>query len=211
MSPKLCSKQLFRTTLIAAVLCTALPALAQTPPPAPPPATPDTRSERDVQRDVNQQQRIDAGLKGGALSQREAANLERQEAHIDQAEKRDMRNGSISTAEQQRLTAEQNRVSQEITADKHNAYTGNGHSASAQRLESDVQRDTHQEQRIESGLQGGALNNRQAGQLERGQAYDDRREAHAAGNGHVSANEQAHMNRAESRQSQRIHDKKTGG
>ena len=76
-----------------------------------------TAAEQDQQRDVNQQQRIEQGLKSGQLSTREAGSLERQEQHVDKMEARDMKNGSISPAEQARLNAAQNRVSNNISAD----------------------------------------------------------------------------------------------
>jgi len=46
------------------------------------------------------------------------------------------------------------------------------------------------------------------GSLERGQAKVDRREARAAADGHVSAGEQRRVQKAENRQSRRIHKEK---
>jgi hypothetical protein len=71
-----------------------------------------------------------------------------------------------------------------------------------------VQRDVNQQQRIENGTRSGALSNREAGALERGQAHVDAREARAARNGQVSAAEQARVQRSENRQSRRIHREK---
>ncbi len=68
-----------------------------------------------------------------------------------------------------------------------------------------VQRDVDQRQRIENGLQTGALTQREAGRLEQGQAHVDRAEAHAAADGHVSAAEQKHVQRTENHQRARIH------
>lgn len=173
-----------------------------------PAASIQDRNTLDVQRDVNQQQRIEQGLKSGQLTTREAGRLERQEAHIDQMEKRADRNGSISAAEQARINAEQNRVSQEIYADKHNAVTGNPNSKSSERLQADVQRNLNQQDRIEQGLQSGRLTNREAGKLEAGQARVDRAQAHAAANGRVNATEQARIQHKENVQSHRIYNKK---
>ncbi|TXH04226.1 MAG: hypothetical protein E6R07_09835 [Nevskiaceae bacterium] len=164
--------------------------------------------EADTQRNINQQERIEQGLKSGQLSTREAGQLERQEQHIDKMEARDLRNGSISPAEQQRLNAAQNRASRDIAADKHNAVVGNPDSASSQRLQADVQRNVNQQQRIENGERSGALTARETGRLEAGQAHVERREAHAAADGHVSAREQARIQRSENRQSRRIGHKK---
>jgi hypothetical protein len=167
-----------------------------------------TAAEKDQQRDVNQQQRIEQGLQSGQLSTKEAGSLERQEQHVDKMEAHDLKNGSISPAEQARLNAAQNRVSNQIYADKHNGVTGNPGSASSQRMQADVQRNVNQQQRIQNGMQNGSLTNREAGKLERGQARVNGREANAAANGRVSAREQRGIQRADNRQSARIFRKK---
>ena len=182
--------------LIAASLLTSA-AWAQTTP-----------AEQDQQRNVNQQQRIEQGLQSGQLSTKEAGSLERQEQHVDKMEAHDMKNGAITPGEQARLNAAQNRVSNNIYADKHNGVTGNPNSASSQRMQADVQRNVNQQQRIQNGMDNGSLTNREAGKLERGQAHVNGREANAAANGHVGAAEQRGIQRSENRQSGRIYRKK---
>ena len=167
-----------------------------------------TPAEQDQQRDVNQQQRIEQGLQSGQLSTKEAGSLERQEKHVDNMEARDLKNGSMSAGEQARLNAAQNKVSGNIYADKHNGVTGNPNSASSQRMQSDVQRNVNQQQRIQNGMDKGSLTNREAGSLERGQARVNGREANAAANGHVGAAEQRGIQRSENRQSRRVYRKK---
>ena len=167
-----------------------------------------TPAEQDQQRDVNQQQRIEQGLQSGQLSTKEAGSLERQEKHVDNMEARDLKNGSMSAGEQARLNAAQNKVSSNIYADKHNGVTGNPSSASSQRMQSDVQRNVNQQQRIQNGMDNGSLTNREAGSLERGQARVNGREANAAANGHVGAAEQRGIQRSENRQSRRVYRKK---
>ena len=167
-----------------------------------------TPAEQDQQRDVNQQQRIEQGLQSGQLSTKEAGSLERQEKHVDNMEARDLKNGSMSAGEQARLNAAQNKVSSDIHADKHNGVTGNPSSASSQRMQSDVQRNVNQQQRIQNGMDKGSLTNREAGSLERGQARVNGREANAAANGHVGAAEQRGIQRSENRQSRRVYRKK---
>lgn len=163
---------------------------------------------QDQQRDVNQQQRIEQGLQSGQLSTKEAGQLERGQQQIDRTEAKDLKNGSISPAEQSRLNALQNKESGQIYADKHNAVQGNPNSASSQRLQSDVQRNVNQQQRIANGIHNGSLTNHEVGSLERGQAHVDRREANAAANGHVGAREQARIQRSENHQSNRVFNKK---
>ncbi|MFL6605322.1 MAG: hypothetical protein ACJ8R9_28860 [Steroidobacteraceae bacterium] len=165
-------------------------------------------AQQDQRRDVNQQQRIEQGLKSGELSTREAGQLEREQQHVDKMEARDLRNGSISPAEQARLNAAQNKGSRDIAAEKHNGLTGNPNSASSQRMQADVQRNVNQQQRIANGMQSGALTNREVGSLERGQAHVDRKEANAAANGRVGAAEQRSIQRSENRQSARVYRKK---
>jgi hypothetical protein len=173
----------------------AVPALAQT-----------TSSE--VQRDVNQQQRIENGLQSGQLSTKEAAKLEKGEANIEKMESKAEANGNLSNAEKQRIQRAQNKESQEIYRDTHNAQTGNPNSVSSQRMQADVQRNVNQQQRIEQGVQSGQLTNREVGNLEKGQANVDRKEAHAGANGHISANEQRNIQAAENHQSRKIHKEK---
>jgi hypothetical protein len=167
-----------------------------------------TPAEQDQQRNVNQQQRIEQGLQSGQLSTKEAGSLERQEKHVDNMEAHDLKNGSMSAGEQARLNAAQNKVSGDVSADKHNGVTGNPSSASSQRMQSDVQRNVNQQQRIQNGMDNGSLTNREAGSLERGQARVNGREANAAANGHVGAAEQRGIQRSENRQSRRVYRKK---
>jgi hypothetical protein len=157
-----------------------------------------------VQRDLNQQQRIEQGLQTGQLSTREAGQLEAREKRIDHVEAHDLKDGKLSPAETAQINRMENRTSAQIYKDKHNAVHGNPESASSERMQADVQRNVNQQQRIENGTRSGALSNREAGALERGQAHVDAREARAARDGHVSAAEQARIQRSENRQSRRI-------
>ena len=177
------------TIAVSALL--AVPALAQT-----------TSSE--VQRDVNQQQRIENGLQSGQLSTKEAAKLEKGEANIEKMESKAEANGNLGNAEKQRIQRAQNKESQEIYRDTHNAQTGNPNSASSQRMQADVQRNINQQNRIEQGVQSGSLTTREAGRLERGEAHDSRLQARAGADGQVSAKEQRRVQKSEKRESQRI-------
>jgi hypothetical protein len=173
----------------------AVPALAQT-------------TATEVQRNANQQERIEQGLQSGQLTTKEAAKLEKGEAHIEKMEQRAEANGKLSDAEKQRIEQAQNKESQEIYRDKHNAQTGNPNSASSQRMQADVQRNVNQQQRIEQGVQSGQLTNREVGNLEKGQANVSRKEANAGANGHISANEQRNIQAAENHQSRKIYKEK---
>jgi hypothetical protein len=174
----------------------AVPALAQAP-------------ASEVQRNTNQQQRIEQGLQSGALTTHEAGQLERQQTQVDRMEKNALKDGSLSSTEQARLQAAQNKTSKNIAADKHNAKLGNPASKSSQRMQADVQRNVNQQARIEQGVKSGQLSNKEVASLERGQAHVNRAEANAAANGRVGAVEQASVQGKENVQSARVHNKKT--
>jgi hypothetical protein len=161
-----------------------------------------------VQRDVNQQKRIDQGLQSGQLTTKEASQLEKGEARIEKMEQRADADGKMTDAEKRRIEQAQNKESQQIYQDKHNAQTGNPNSASSQRMQADVQRNVNQQQRIEQGVQSGQLTNREVSNLEKGQANVNRKEARAGANGHVSANEQHSIQAAENHQSRKIYKEK---
>lgn len=117
----------------------------------------------NAQRDADQQQRIEQGLKSGELNTRETGRLERQEQAIDRQEAHaEKSGGQLTPQEQARINREQNAVSRNIYNDKHNAVTGNPDSASSKRLQSDVQRDANQQQRIANGQNSGQLTSQRA-------------------------------------------------
>ncbi len=167
------------------------------------------RTDQVVDRDVNQQERVEQGLQQGQLNTREAGSIEREESRIDRTEARDLKDGKLSPAEQGHIDQMQNRASRDIYRDRHNAIDGNPDSKSSERMQSDVQRNVNQEQRIEHGGDSGALTNREVGSLEAGQAKVDRKEGFAGSDGHVGAGEQARVQRSENHQSRRVHRKKT--
>ena len=187
-----------RALVVAALSLAVAGAFAQSP-----------GAAASTQRDVAQQTRIESGLKDGSLSIREAGQLEKQQAHIDRLQARDLKDGKLTAAERTQLSAAQDKASRNITADKHNAVTGNPDSASSRRLQTDVARNAAQEKRITAGLQNGSLTKPEAAKLERGQAAVDSKEAVAASNGHVSRAEQRGIQRSENHQSKRIHHEKT--
>lgn len=176
----------------------AAPVLAQTSTPAP----------SDVQRNVNQQQRIEAGLKSGQLNTREAGRLEGGLAKVEKIEAHAGKDGVVSAREQARIGAAQNRESKAIYRQKHDAQVGNPASASSQRMQADVRRNVHQQQRIEQGARSGALKAGEVAKLERGQSKVDRVTARAAANGRIGAREQARIDARQARQGARIHHKK---
>jgi len=171
-------------------------------------ASAQTTAAGTTQRDVNQEQRIENGLQNGTITTRENAQLQRDEAHVDKLQAKDMKNGPMTAAEKAQLTAAQNKASRDIHTATTNGVDGNPLSASSQRAQADTQRDINQQQRINNGVRDGSLTNHEAAGLERGQSHVDAREARAGANGHVSAGEQRRIARADNRQSARIYNKK---
>ena len=171
-------------------------------------ASAQTNAANTTQRDVNQEQRIENGLQNGSITTRENSELQRDEAHVDHLQAKDMKNGPMTSAEKAQLTAAQNKTSRDITQAKTNGINGNPLSASSQRAQADTQRNIDQQQRINNGVKSGSLTNHEAASLERGQSHVDKREARAGANGNVSAGEQRSIARADNRQSARIYNKK---
>ncbi len=168
-------------------------------------ASAQTTAASSTQRDVRQEQRIENGLRSGTITPREDAALQRDEAHVDRLQAKDLKDGSLSPAEKARLTAAQDKASRDIHAAKANGVDGNPLSASSQRAQADTQRNIDQQKRIAAGVKDGSLTRHEAGSLERGQSHVDAREARAGADGHVSAAEQRRIARADKRQSARIH------
>ncbi len=81
------------------------------------------RMQADVQRNANQQARIEQGLKSGSMTNREAGRAERGQARVDRAEARAGANGHVSAGEQRRIQSAENRQSNRIYREKHNAVT----------------------------------------------------------------------------------------
>ncbi|HET9645544.1 MAG TPA: hypothetical protein VFP68_19780 [Burkholderiaceae bacterium] len=157
-----------------------------------------------VQRDVNQQQRIENGLRNGSITTGEAARLEREEAKVDHLQAQALKDGNLTPAERTRLQHAQDKTSRDITSAANNGMTGDPQSASARRMQADVQRNINQEKRIGQGVQNGSLNNREVARLERGQAKVDGQEFAAGRDNHVGVHEQHRVQHSENLQSRRI-------
>src|SRR5580658_7452240 len=75
------------------------------------------------QRKENQQDRIANGVKNGSLTPHETANLENKEAHLNQEIRHDRKQngGNLTNKEKAQVNRQQNRLSKNIYKDKHNA------------------------------------------------------------------------------------------
>ena len=74
------------------------------------------------QRKENQQDRIAQGVKSGQLTAGETAHLENKEAAVNKEERaeRTLDHGKLTPAEKKQINGQQNRLSKQISTDKHN-------------------------------------------------------------------------------------------
>jgi hypothetical protein len=163
------------------------------------------------QRMQNQQQRIDQGISSGQLTPREAGRLEAQEARIRQDELRMKSDGNLTPAERQRLNRELDRSSGDIYRQKHDAQTANAGQGGAGGNVNDPsiqQRMQNQEQRIQQGVNSGALTPKEAGKLEAREAKIRQDEAKMKSDGKLTAKERQRLNKELDKASDRIHKQK---
>ena len=158
------------------------------------------------QRKTDQQDRIANGVQDGQLTAGETKNIENKEAGIN-AEEKTMRaddNGHLTTADRTKLNNQQNRLSNNIYNDKHNANTAHyGNNEVGQRRE-------NQQDRIANGIRSGQLNARETSNLE-GKEQGINHEVAAdrsANGGKLTNGEKAAVNRQQNRVSNRIYNKK---
>ena len=100
-----------KTSSLAAVIAAAtiaLPAAAQTQ------STP-----RIDQRQANQERRIEQGEQSGALTQKEAARLEKGQVHVQKMESKAVADGKVTPKERARIEKAQDKQSRRIHRDKH--------------------------------------------------------------------------------------------
>jgi hypothetical protein len=167
--------------------------------PDPPPGTYQARED-------HQQDRIANGVQDGQLTAGETKSLEHQEAGLNAQAAADRAgdNGHLTAAERGQLNGEQNHLSKEIYADKHNDATAHyGNSEVGQR-----QRD--QQDRIAQGIRSGSLAPSEAAHLE-GKEQHINHEVSAdrkANGGHLTGAEKAKVNNQQNHASHAIyHDK----
>jgi hypothetical protein len=167
-------------------------------------SNPDTIKDRKE----NQQDRIAQGVKSGQLTAGETANLENKEANINQ-ETRDDRaanGGKLTTGEKQQINRQQNRMSNQIYQDKHNANTAHyGNNEVGQRRE-------NQQDRIANGIQSGKMNARQAANVENKESAINHEDAadRKANGGKLTSGEKAKINRQQNQTSRQIYRDKHG-
>lgn len=158
------------------------------------------------ERKDNQQERIGNGVENGSLTAGEASKLENKEKNLN-AEERDMREdngGKLTKADKAKLTQQQNRLSQGIYKQKHDAQV-------QPKTSNEVNtRDRLQQERIGQGLKSGKLTAGEAANLENKEAKLNKEERtdRAANGGKLTGREKAQINRQQNGVSKRIYNKK---
>jgi hypothetical protein len=187
----------------AALAALALPLTAQT--------TNDNSQPQTVnQRKENQQDRIANGVQSGQLTAGETKNLETKESSINHEEHdmRKMDNGHLTSADRATLNQQQNRMSNQIYKDKHNAAVQNTNP------KSEVgQRQRNQQERIAQGIRSGQMTAGETARTE-GHSAAINHEIHndrAANGGKLTGAEKAKINRQQNRNSARIYRVKHNG
>jgi len=202
------------STLPVAVLVASGVAMAQdqsssgSQQPAPAPAaTPETKAKPTVaQRKENQQDRIANGVQSGQLTAGETANLEKKEAAINKetAADRAANGGKLTAAEKKQVNRQQNQMSKQIYADKHNANTAHyGNNKVGQRRE-------NQQDRIAQGIKSGQLTAGETAKLENQQKGINKQVAadRKANGGALTTSEKKQINKEQNGASKNIYHKK---
>ncbi|HVO56860.1 MAG TPA: hypothetical protein VMT51_04105 [Dongiaceae bacterium] len=192
--------------LPAAVLMAGTVALAQDASQAPAP-TADPKPKTEIgQRKENQQDRIANGVQSGQLTAGETSKLESKEAAINGEIKADRaaNGGKLTGAEKAQINKQQNKLSNQIYDDKHNANTAHyGDNRVGQRRE-------NQQDRIAQGIKSGQLTAGETAKLENQQRGINQQVAadRAANGGKLTPAEKAQVNKEQNKASKNIYNKK---
>jgi hypothetical protein len=168
--------------------------------------TPNTPDPSIAQRKTDQQDRIANGVQSGQLTAGETKNLETKEADLNKEEHtmRSEDDGHLTAADRTKINNQQNHLSNQIYADKHNAQTAHyGNNEIGQRRQ-------NQQDRIAQGIRNGQLKPGQTAKLERQQQSINREDARMRGadGGKLTGADKTALNRRLNRSSANIYNKK---
>jgi hypothetical protein len=178
-------------------------AMAQAPATTTPSTTPDPTIG---QRKENQQDRIANGVQSGQLTAGETSKLETKEAAINGETRADRaaNGGKLTGAEKQQINGQQNKLSNQIYQDKHNANTAQyGNNEVGQRRE-------NQQDRIAQGVKSGQLTAGETAKLENQQKGINQqvKADRSANGGKLTPGEKAQVNHEQNNASKNIYNKK---
>jgi hypothetical protein len=177
-----------------------------TPATAPTPAPAEKPKPTIAQRKENQQDRIANGVQSGQLTAGETKNLETKEAAINKetAADRAANGGKLTSTEKKQVNQQQNQMSKQIYADKHNANTAKyGNNKVGQRRE-------NQQDRIAQGIKSGQLTAGETAKLEKQQQGINKQVSadRKANGGTLNASQKKQINKEQNGASKNIYKKK---
>jgi hypothetical protein len=170
------------------------------------PASAATKPGEVAQRKENQQDRIANGVQSGQLTAGETSKLESKEAAINGETRADRaaNGGKLTAAEKQQINQQQNKLSNQIYNDKHNAATAHyGNNEVGQRRE-------NQQDRIANGIKSGQLTAGETAKLENQQRGINQqvKADRAADGGKLTPGEKKQINKEQNAASRNIYNKK---
>jgi hypothetical protein len=155
-------------------------------------------------REGNQDQRIANGLKSGQMTSGEAARADRTQSAIDKqtAADRAANGGRLTGQERNQINGEQNRASQQIYNENHNANTVKPNAVD--------NREANQQQRTAQGLRTGQETSAEAGRTNARQARVDQQvhNDRTANGGALNQQQRQQVNREQNRNSQQVYNQK---
>ncbi len=158
------------------------------------------------QRKENQQDRVAQGIKSGQLTAGETGNLETKEAAINQEVHTDrtLNGGKLTGQEKQTVNQQQNQVSKQIYADKHNSVTRPPATTEV------GARRVNQQNRIANGVASGKLTAGQTARLEKGETAINKevKTDRTANGGTLTAAQKKQVNQQQNQMSGKIYQAK---
>jgi hypothetical protein len=172
--------------------------------------TPAAKPDPSIaQRKENQQDRIANGVQSGQLTAGETSKLETKEAAINGETRADRaaNGGKLTAAEKTQINGQQNKLSNQIYKDKHNANTAQyGNNKVGQRRE-------NQQDRVAQGIKSGQLTAGETAKLENQQKGINQQVAadRKANGGTLTTAEKTQVNHEQNQASKNIYRKKHNG
>jgi hypothetical protein len=161
------------------------------------------QSNQVNQRKENQQDRVAQGIKSGQLTSGETAKLETKEAAINQEVRTDrtLNGGKLTGQEKQIVNRQQNQMSKQLYADKHNAVV-----QPTPKSEVGARRENQQD-RIANGVASGKLSAGQTARLEKGETAlnQEVKADRTANGGKLTPAEKQQVNQQQNQMSRKIY------
>ena len=158
------------------------------------------------QRKENQQDRIANGVASGQLTAGETANLEKKEANVNKEVSADRKanGGNLTNNQKTQVNQQQNKLSQKISTDKHNA-----NQAQYGNNQVGARRD-NQQQRIARGIKSGQMTAGEAAKTEKKESTLNKQVAadRKANAGNLTDNQKAQVNAKQNKLSTKIYTQK---